>query len=165
MDADYFRLMFEYNKWANDRLLAKAAELSDEDFVKPMGLSMQSVRGVLAHQMGFETNWLARISGEPPAMSVNQDDYPNAAAMASKWGSVDEKFQAYLKGLTDEAANSTFSYKNPRGEEMSQNRGLMLTHVFNHGMQFRSEAGVALSQLGHSPGDIDLPVFLRESGH
>jgi uncharacterized damage-inducible protein DinB len=164
MDADYFRLMFGYNKWANERLLGKAVELTDEEFVRPMGLSMQSVRGALAHQMAIEVNWLGRLNGEGPAFSVSQDDFASGKAMAERWSEHDEKLMAYMAGLTDDDVNATFTYKNPRGEEASQVRGIVLTHVVNHGTQFRSEAGVGLSQLGHSPGDIDFPVFLRETG-
>jgi uncharacterized damage-inducible protein DinB len=163
MNADYFRLMFDYNKWANERLLGKAAELSDEEFTKPMGLSMESIRGALAHQMSFEVNWLARVSGSEPVMSVKQDDFPNAAAMAARWAESGQALYAYIAGLSDTDVNASFTYKNPRGEEMNQVRGLMLTHIFNHGMQFRSEAAVGLSQLGHSPGNIDLTVFLQET--
>jgi uncharacterized damage-inducible protein DinB len=37
-----------------------------------------------------------------------------------------------------------------------------LVHVVNHGTQFRSEAAVALTEYGHSPGDLDLIFYLRQ---
>jgi uncharacterized damage-inducible protein DinB len=37
-----------------------------------------------------------------------------------------------------------------------------MAHVVNHGTQHRSEAAAMLTEFTHSPGDIDLIMFLRE---
>jgi uncharacterized damage-inducible protein DinB len=37
-----------------------------------------------------------------------------------------------------------------------------MVHVLNHGTQHRSEAAVLLTELGRSPGDLDLVDFLEE---
>ncbi len=37
----------------------------------------------------------------------------------------------------------------------------MMSHVVNHGTQHRSEVAPALTQLGLSPGDLDLIVYVN----
>lgn len=39
----------------------------------------------------------------------------------------------------------------------------MMWHVVNHSMQHRSEAAMALTALGRSPGDVDLLDYLDEA--
>jgi len=43
------RALFQYNDWANHRSLDATAQLSNEQFVKPLGSSFSSVRDTLMH--------------------------------------------------------------------------------------------------------------------
>ena len=52
-------------------------------------------------------------------------------------------------------------YTNTTGRAFADPLFEMMAHVVNHGTQFRGEAAVGLTALGHSPGNLDLMAFLR----
>ena len=72
--------------------------------------------------------------------------------------------RSYLDGLTDDdLAAGTITYSRTEGKTYETPLWQILVHVINHGTQSRSEAAVLLTQLGHSPGDLDYMIFLRDN--
>jgi uncharacterized damage-inducible protein DinB len=162
MDIAYFRLLFDYNHWANELILNRAAELTHEQFTEKLpGLSLGSIAGALGHQLGTEVIWLSRCHGEGPTKILSDKDFPTLAAMRERWQKQDNDQAVYLSSLTDEDINRVVTYRTMGGTEQKQRLGHMLGHIVNHGTQFRAEAAVGLTAKGHSPGDIDLIVYLR----
>ena len=51
---------YEYNEYANNRLLDFASKLSEEEFSRTQGASFDSVEGNLAHIFAGQTVWLGR---------------------------------------------------------------------------------------------------------
>jgi uncharacterized damage-inducible protein DinB len=49
-----------------------------------------------------------------------------------------------------------------RGNEFRQPLWQILTLVYSHAIQHRSEAAEALTLVGRSPGNLDLMVYIRE---
>jgi uncharacterized damage-inducible protein DinB len=49
---DDIRLLFEYNRWANNRALRAASALAPEQFTRDLGGSFGSVRDTLVHLIG-----------------------------------------------------------------------------------------------------------------
>jgi uncharacterized damage-inducible protein DinB len=69
---------------------------------------------------------------------------------------------AYLASACDEDMEAEVTYRTARGETFMNRRGHLLTQAINHTTQHRSEVAVALTQLGHSPGDLDFVLYLRQ---
>src|SRR6188768_1527244 len=67
MDAEFFRMLFRYNRWANALVLTKASEVSETDYYAPSpGLSFGSLHATLVHTLVGELVWLARFNGGLP---------------------------------------------------------------------------------------------------
>jgi uncharacterized damage-inducible protein DinB len=50
MDANHFRLLFDYNCWANHLVIDRAAEVRESDyFATAAGLSFGSLHATLVH--------------------------------------------------------------------------------------------------------------------
>ena len=155
------RLMFDYNFWANRLLLAKAAEVTPDQFSAPTTHSWGSLRGTLAHVLDSEHGWLRIVqTGEGMFDELLPEAFPTVAAMRERWDAEEAAWYAYLASLTDADMPRIIRYE---VEEGIRERVLWhcLYHVVNHGMQHRSEAAHTLTQYGQSPGDIDFTLFLR----
>ena len=59
MTREDIQLLYEYDRWANNRLLQAASALSGEAFTRNLSGSFCSVRDTLVHIIGGEWIWLA----------------------------------------------------------------------------------------------------------
>jgi uncharacterized damage-inducible protein DinB len=163
MNQNDILTLFDYNYWATTRVLSAAANLTPDQFTAPAGLSHGSVRGALAHTLIAEIVWRLRCAeGISLAALPADSDFPTIDVLRERWHDEEQKMRTYLKSLTDAALNQTVHYKTTKGVPYENVLWNLLAHVINHGTQFRSEAAVALTAYGHSPGDLDLLAFFRE---
>jgi uncharacterized damage-inducible protein DinB len=173
MNADRFRLLYEYNSWANCRVVDQAAEVPEADyFAASEGLSFGSLHATLVHILQGELVWLARWLGTKPpeslkdariADSVARTEVQTLARLRELWDAERAKQASFLASLTDEMLSATLAYEDQYGNPYSQPLWQQMTHLLNHGTQFRAEAAVRLTQLGRSPGDLDLIGWLRRN--
>jgi uncharacterized damage-inducible protein DinB len=57
MHIQDIRDLYDYNYWANHRLLARAEQVSAEQFVAASSHSYGSLQGTLVHALDAEWNW------------------------------------------------------------------------------------------------------------
>jgi uncharacterized damage-inducible protein DinB len=171
MNAGGFRLLFEYNRWANDRVVEEASEVpAAAYFAESLGLSFGTLHATLVHIMLGELVWLSRWRGEKPpesmkdgrlAATLAQTEVPTFERLRELWEAEREKQASFFASLTDEAVAAPLRYEDQYGNANEQPLWQLMTHLLNHGTQFRAEAAVRLTELGFSPGDLDLIVWLR----
>ena len=166
MNKEDIHLLYRYNAWAKARILNAAEGLGDEQFAAPAPFPHGGIRGTLVHALFAEWIWRNRWQGTSPAVRFREADFPTVASLRARWEQEEKNLQAFLEMLTDERLNAPFEYQTTRGEPMHEPAlWPVMVHVVNHGTQHRAEAAALLTDLGRSPGDIDLIVFLREQGN
>lgn len=166
--TERYRMFAGYNRWANERLYAKAAELTEAEYHTDRGAFFKSVHGTLNHLLVADRLWMWRLTGEgePPtkldAILFEEFDHLRAARRAE-----DDRITAYVNGLDDAKIAGTFSYRtitNPA--TVTQPLAFALDHFFNHQTHHRGQAHALLTALrgrDFAPS-VDLVLFQRETG-
>ena len=162
MNTAYFRLLFAYNAVVNAQVLRAASNVGDVQLRATLpGLSQGSIFGALVHVLGTEEVWLSRWLGTSPTSMLAPEDVQSFEVLGERWGEHAARLDAFVAELTDEVCAAEVRYTNTTGHAFANPLWEMMAHVVNHGTQFRGEAAVGLTALGHSPGNLDLMAFLR----
>ena len=163
MNIRDLHLLFDYNYWANKKILTLSAGVSLEQFNAPASFPYGGLRGTLIHILDAEWGWRMYFENDNwNAPDLNEADFPTLASIQVRWEEEEGKMRAYLASLRDEDMETHRYYKTSAGEPRDRIFWHCLYHVVNHGTQHRGEAAALLTDFGRSPGDLDFTVFLNE---
>lgn len=162
MNVEDFRLLYDYNCWANYRTLDSCATLTGEQFTRDLGSSFRSVRDTLAHICGAEWLWLERWHGRSPNALPTAAEFPNLEALRHRWDELERNLLDYLSSLTPEDIQRVVHHNTTQGVPQSAPLWQMLQHLVNHGTYHRGQVATMLRQLGAKPLSTDLIFFYRE---
>jgi len=162
MKKDEILLLYRYNTWANARILNAASNLTLEQFLAPASFSYGGLRGTLVHILFAEWIWRRRWEGHSPTEWLMPEDFQDFDALKSRWAKEEKALIAFVEDVSESALDSTIHYQRTEGQERENILWHLMVHLVNHGTQHRSEAAAMLTDFGHSPGDIDFIIFLRE---
>ena len=137
---------FAYNRWANERLLRAAAELSDEELNRILGGSFGSIKGVLRHLFWGERGWLKywREGSFPDELSPT--DLPDLPSIVADWNSQEEEKAAFARGLTEEKLREACPV-----DDNPYVLGELIQHILTHSTHHRGQVVHMLRQLGRTP--------------
>ena len=156
------RLLWEHHWWSVDQFLLKARELSEEEFKRDLRISYGSFHGALAHLVGSEQVWAARVRrGESLAKIPGAAELPDLGAVEAAWRDCKDDFRASFDA--DDLAR-TVEYRNTKGEPFSDPLWLILAHLVDHGAAYRGVLISALRLLGHTPPVTGLIFYARQKG-
>jgi uncharacterized damage-inducible protein DinB len=159
---EQIRMLFQFNQWADQRLLDACGALTDEQFTRDLGSSFRSVRDTLAHLYGAEWIWNERIQGRSPSAHPLANSFPDLPAVRVALEKMDGYFLDYAGKLTQQNLEQVFHYKTITGEAFSNPLWQTLQHLCNHATYHRGQVTTLLRQLGAKPISTDMIVFYRQ---
>src|SRR6185503_7662430 len=160
MNKEDILMLYRYNQWSTAIILDTASQVTAEQFIAPADFPHGGLRGTLVHTLFAEWIWRRRWEGISPTKRFKPDDFPTFESLRARWAKEEKALMSFVEGLSDEKLNGIFRYKNTAGEPHQRTLWHAMLHMVNHGTQHRTEAAAILTDLGHSPGDIDLLGFI-----
>lgn len=154
------RLMYDYNAWANARIL-DAAEGVPPEQLATAALGACKLLDTLQHILVAEVVWRQRWQGIQPQPAQLPPAPQALAELRAQWRAEQAELDAFLAALTDADLDRPLTYLHRSGGTYTRTLWHTLLHVVNHGTQHRAEAALLLTELGRSPGDVDMTVFLQ----
>jgi uncharacterized damage-inducible protein DinB len=162
MNVEDFLLLYDFNAWANRRMLDSCAVLTEARLVQDLGSSFLSIRDTLAHIMLVEWVWLERWHNRAPDKYPPASDFPNLASIRARWSEIERNLLDYIAALKPEELQRVVHHKTMAGAPQAQPLWQMLQHLVNHGSYHRGQVATMLRQLNAKPVGTDLITFYRE---
>ncbi|HYI71711.1 MAG TPA: DinB family protein [Skermanella sp.] len=163
MTPDHFQTFARYNAWANDRLYAACAQLSDADFRASRQAFFGSILGTLNHILVGDRAWLGRIDGVPSGITrLDEILFDDLAVLRQARIAEDERILKLTETLDADSLSRDLVYRTVAGVEHRTPLVWVLSHMFNHQTHHRGQAHGLLSQTTVKPPPLDLIFFLRE---
>ncbi len=153
---EYLTTLFSYNAWANQQVLQAAEQLTVSELDTPVQIGHSTIRSTLVHIINAEWLWSSRWQGVSPTYRLDPDHFPTMAPMMAREHLEQKHIEEFLSDLKEEDLYRDLSYKSTQGELSSIPLWRLMLHMINHSTQHRSEVALILTELGYSPGELDL---------
>lgn len=161
MLTETVKTLYEYDRWANRRLVDAVASLPPATADREIGsqFSFPTLKGMLAHVLGAEAIWLARWKGSSPAAILSAKDCPDLDALRARWKGVEAEIADFIGGLAEADLTRVIRYTNLQGQSFALPLWPLMQHVANHSTHHRSEVATMLTILGIAPPPTDLVIY------
>lgn len=145
----YFSKLYQYNAWANQRVLhcLERQSVTDEKILSLMG-----------HVAAAETLWLHRIRGLPKPTVKLWDNY-SLGELETMFEGIDHQWLQYIEAT--ENFDRELSYTNYTGSPFTNNVESIMIHTANHASYHRAQVAMLLRQNGLEPVNTDFITYDR----
>jgi uncharacterized damage-inducible protein DinB len=147
MRPEEIRYLFDYDRWATEKILASLDGIPDDLWSASEVVGDRGLGSILVHQLGAAQRWRHGIQETGKEARPELEPLPSADELRSRWQAEWVEVDAWVSTITEPLLDHVHE-----GIAVWQ----MLVHVINHGTQHRSEAAALLTDAGHSAVDLDM---------
>jgi uncharacterized damage-inducible protein DinB len=146
---EYFLKLYEYNAWANKRVL---------DCLTRQNVSDEKIMSLMGHVVAAQYLWLHRIQALPaPDVKLwGEYNLPQLVSMATEIGG---RWLEFVKSTSN--FNRDLEYNNYVGDPYITNVEMIMIHLVNHSSYHRAQIAMQLRQKGFEPINTDFITYDR----
>ncbi len=155
--------LLKYDTWANlETLRALPGVAATTASTQTLQESPKPMEKLVAHIIGAEWNWLARIQGERPRMAIWPDI--TASDLERAMADVQVAWRTYLDSQSDDEMGRVVTYTNSKGDEYRNTVFDIVTQVVIHSEHHRGQIAQTVRSLGRQPALTDYIQYARTAG-
>jgi uncharacterized damage-inducible protein DinB len=163
MNADWARTLIAYNDWANSRIVGAVRELSDEQYLRPLGGSFASIRDTFAHLVSGEWIWHRRLRGDIPREMPGWVETADLDDLVRRLETIRDERAADFKTIAEADIHRTIRFAYLSGTPAALTCGEIVAHLVNHSTYHRGQIATYVRQVGAVPQSTDMAAFLGEA--
>lgn len=163
MTLQELRLLHAFNSWATNRIFNTCETMATEEYHRDLNTSHKSIHGTLVHMVGAEKIWLSRWLGTPDTSFLSEADAPDVTTLRNLWEKIGFETARFLGSMNDKKSLAAFSFRNAKGEQLTQTYGQAFQHVVDHSTYHRGQVVAMMRQLGTPPPSTGMITFYRET--
>ncbi|GIV37654.1 MAG: diguanylate cyclase [Cyclobacteriaceae bacterium] len=148
---EYLLKLYEYNTWANARVLHAIEKQRCND---------ARVLTLFSHILAAQLLWLHRVQGWPaPEVELWNQYTPAELAHLHERGA--NGWKNFLSQVTDEQLYRVLQYTNYSGQPFANRILDILAHTVNHASYHRGQIALRMREQGYEPVNTDFITFDR----
>lgn len=151
----YFLDLFEYNNWANDKLILKFQEINKE-FKELNPLQ------ILSHIISVQEYWFERIKGKKSYNIFLWDEFSIQELGVLSLNSHQDWIK-FINKLKEEDFTKTIICKDPAGKKLKRSFQDVFQHVVNHSSYHRGQINQAFRENKIEPVILDFIYYANQA--
>lgn len=164
MSIQRLEMLARYKAWADERLHATLADVSEADLAAPSPIFAGSILRTLNHVHLMDVVWKSHLLGVPHGLTTrNPEATPPLSELRDAQREIDAWYVDYAAAMTPAACDDVVHFTFIGGGDGALRREDILLHAVNHTTYHCGHITAMLNQMGVQPQAIDLPVFLRDT--
>lgn len=163
--AEHFVEMARNNAWANHRLYAACARLTDAERRAERTSFFRTIQRTLAHVLVVDAYYVGTLAdGRAPRPSGDAEDaFDDFERLRAAQAASDRRLCLYCEELTDDALGATIVLEGAGGDPVPERLVDVLAHLFQHQTHHRGQVHAMLWGTSVAPPQLDEYFLAHEA--